>query len=188
MDRSIFTVWIGFLWIVLSIGQVHATEPPWRGVKEMPFVVRNDLELARQPQGKTLASLYLVCSQTNELHLILSTRLPAPRWSIRRGRDDDVSLFVGGINHEIKLVMDLVEKGPDITWLESALSREGEGAPDTLVTTTIGSDEISTIATWFGDAPPEKVSVVGYSETGVYMAGRTAGPAVTKFSASCVAR
>lgn len=35
------------------------------------------------------------------------------------------------------------------TWLESAISRDGEGEPDTLVTTPIKADEMKTIGSWY---------------------------------------
>jgi hypothetical protein len=55
-----------------------------------------------------------------------------------------------------------------------------------LVTTPIKADEIKTIGSWFGDRPPSKVSIVGYAETGVFMVGAVAGPAIAEFDASCV--
>lgn len=188
VDRSIFRACVGTVCVLLSTGQAYATEPPWKHVRAMPFIVRDNLEIARQAQGKVPASLHLVCSPNNELHLILLTRLPGPRWSIEKGRDDNVSLFVGNINQELKVVMDLVNKGQDLTWLEAAVSRDGDGEPDMLVTTPIRADEITTISSWFGDTPPLKVSIVGYSETGVFMAGAIAGPAIAEFSAACVTK
>jgi hypothetical protein len=75
--------------------------------------------------------------------------LPGPRWAIVKGRDDNVSLFVGGTKRQLKVVMDLVETGKDLTWLESAVSRDGDGEPDTLVTAPIKADEIKTIGPWY---------------------------------------
>ncbi len=160
----------------------------WQHDKAMPFIVTDGLEIAREAQGKAQASLYIVCSQNKELHLVLSTRLPGPRWAIEKGRDENVSLFVGGIERQLKVVMDLVAKGQDLTWLESAVSRDGEGEPDTLATTPIKADEVKTIGPWFGDTPPLKVSIVGYAETGVFMVGTVAGPAIAEFNGSCVAK
>ena len=186
MYSSIFRACMAPLCVLLSTWQAHAKMLPWQQVKAMPFIVQDGLEIARQARGKAPASLYVVCSQNKELHLILSTRLPGQRWAIEKGRDDNVSLFVGGIEQQLKVVMDLVEKGQDLTWLESAVSRDGEGEPDTLVTTRIKADEIKTIGSWFGDTPPLKVSIVGYAETGVFMVGAVAGPAIAEFNASCV--
>lgn len=186
MYSSIFKWGMAPLCVLLSFGQAHAAMLPWQHVKAMPFIVQDGLEIARPAQGKLPASLYVVCSQNKELHLVLSTRLPGPRWAIEKGRDDNVSLFVGGIEQQSKLVMDLVEKGQDLTWLESTISRDGEGEPDTLVTTPIKADEMKTIGSWFSDTPPLKVSIVGYAETGVFMVGAVAEPAIAEFNASCV--
>jgi len=186
MYGSILRAYMAPLCVVLSTGQAHAAMLPWQHVKAMPFIALDGLEIARQAQGKVPASLYIVCSQNKELHLVLSTRLPGPRWAIEKGRDDNVSLFVGGAERQLKVVMDLVAKGQDLTWLESAVSRGSEREPDTLVTTPIKADEVKTIGAWFGDTPPSKVSIVGYAETDVFMVGAVAGPAIAEFNASCV--
>ncbi|MCQ1856378.1 hypothetical protein, partial [Neorhizobium galegae] len=175
MYGSILRAYMAPLCVLLSTGQAHAAILPWQNVKAMPFIVQDGLEIARQAQGKVPASLYIVCSENKELHLVLLTRLPGPRWAIEKGRDDNVSLFVGGIEQQLKVVMDLVVKGQDLTWLESAISRDGEGEPDTLVTNPIKGEEIKTIGSWFGNRPPLKVSIVGYAETGVSMVGAVAG-------------
>lgn len=188
MDRSIFRVCMGTVCVLLSIGQAYANEPPWQHVRAMPFRVRDSLEIAQQAAGKAPAYLYLVCSQSFELHLILSTRLPGPRSRIEKGHDDNVSLFVGNVNQQLKVAMDLIDRGQDLPWLEAAVSHDGDGELDMLVTMPIRADEIATIGAWFGDTPPSKVSIVGYSETGVFMAGVAAGPAITEFSASCVGK
>ncbi|WP_105419124.1 hypothetical protein [Neorhizobium sp. T25_27] len=185
MRGSILRAYMAPLCVLLSTGQAHAMS--WQHVKAMPFVVKDGLEIARQAQGKAPASLHIVCSENKELHLVLSTRLPGPRWAIEKGRDEEVSLFVGGIERQLKVVMDMVAKGQDLTWLESAVSRDGRGEPDTLVTTPLKAAEITKLSSWFGDMPPLKVSIVGYAETGVVMVGAVSGPAIAEVNAWCVA-
>ncbi|WP_105436359.1 hypothetical protein [Neorhizobium tomejilense] len=109
MRGSILMAFIGPLCVLLSTGQAPARS--WQHDKAMPFIVKDGLEIARQAQGKAPASLYIVCSENKELHLVLSTRLPGPRWAIKKGRDEGVSLVVGGIERQLKVVMDLVAKG-----------------------------------------------------------------------------
>lgn len=185
--NRVIDICVGTVGLLLCAGEC-AAEPSWQHVKAVPVGVRDHLEIAREAQGKTPASLYFVCSQNAEQLLVLLTRLPAPRWSLAKGRDDNVSLFVGSIDRQLRVVMQLVSKGQDVTGLEAVPSRDGDGEPDTLVTTPLDADDIATISSWFGDAPPSNVSVVGYAETGVFMAGTVAGPAISEFSSSCVAK
>jgi hypothetical protein len=188
LNRSILKVCIQAVCLLISVDQVSAAETIRREVRAESFRVQDVLTIARQAHGKTPASLDLICSQTSALHLILSTRLPGPRWSIEQGRDDNVSLFIGDTDHELNVVMKLVKKGRDLSWLESAISREGEGELDTLVTTPLAVDDAAIISLWFGSSPPSKVSIVGYAETGVFMAGIVSGRAISEFSSSCVAK
>lgn len=84
--------------------------------------------------------------------------------------------------------MELVSKGRDLTWLEAMVSNEGEGEPDTLVTPPLKTGDLVRVGLWFGDTPPSKVSVGGYDETGVYMAGIVSGATISEFTSSCVSK
>jgi hypothetical protein len=136
--------------ILIAVYQACATEAGLRNVSATPFIVKSGLEIARQSQGNTPASLHLVCLQNAELRLVVSTRLPAPRWSIGIGRDDKVSLFIGNVDHELSVPMELVNKGRNLTWLGNMVSSEGEGEPDTLVTNPLSANDTAAIRRWFG--------------------------------------
>lgn len=188
LGKWLFQIVAGIVGGLLAIGSSYAAEPSWKHVKELPFSVRSGIEIARHEKGRTPASLYLICSQNAEPHFILSTRLPGPRWSLEKTRDDNVALFVSSPDQRLRIAMELVSKGRDLTWLEAAVSNEGEGEPDTLVTPPLKTDDLVKVGLWFGDPSPSKVSVVGYAETGVYMAGIVSRATISEFTSSCVPR
>ena len=188
VKKWLFQIVAGSVGGLLATAPSYAAEPSWKHVKELPFSVRSGIEIARHEKGKAPASLYLICSQNAEPHLILSTRLPGPRWSVEKRRDDNVELFVGSPDRRLRIAMELVSKGRDLTWLEAMVSNAGEGEPDTLVTPPLKTDDLVKVGLWFGDTPPSNVSVGGYDETGVYMAGIVSGTTISEFTSSCVPR
>jgi hypothetical protein len=170
----------------MSADQVSAVEATGRDVDAKPIIVREVLKVARHGPGRTVASLDLICSKNSTLHLVLTTRLPLPRWAIelgQRGRGT-ASLFIG--KHERNVVLTLVKKGREHSWLEAAVLEEGEGEPDILVTPPLAAEEAASIGSAFGDAPPSRVAVIGYAETGVSMTGVVAGQAISEFSSACL--
>lgn len=170
---------------MISADQVPAAETARLSAKADPIIIQEVLNIGRQAPEKIAASLDLICSKNSTLHLVLTTRLPGPRWAIETGRDT-ASLFIG--NQEQKVEMALVKRGRDLSWLEAAVLKDGEGDPDILLTTPLAADDATAIGSAFGNRPPSKVSVIGYAETGVFMTGIVAGRAVSEFSSLCLAR
>lgn len=174
--------------LLVSAEQVYAVEPTPRDVRAELIPIQEVLKVARHEPGKTAASLELICSESSTLHLVLTTRLPGPRWAIAKEGRDNASLFIGSRKQELNVVMNLVKKGRDLSWLEAAVLEEGEGEQDTLVTPPLAADAAVAIGSAFGDSPPSKVAVIGYAETGVFMTGVVAGQAISEFSSSCLTR
>jgi hypothetical protein len=157
-----------------------AADLDWRAARNVPYQIRDGLELARNRADKAFASLSLICSSEGETHLLLLTRLPGQE-GFRRdapGRDDEVSLFVEGISHMMPIVVDVVAIGESNT-------PETSGKLDTIVTPPLPRDAMVTLSDWFGHSPPTKVSVVGIDETGVFMVGTRDGLAVQDFDETC---
>jgi hypothetical protein len=158
-----------------------------RDLRAEPLIAQEVLKVARNDPGKTAASLDLTCTRKSTLHLVLTTRLPGPRWGVAEGRDR-VSLFIDNKKQQLNIVMDLVKKGRDLGWLEAAVSKEGEGEPDILVTPPLAALDATAIGSGFGSSPPFKVSIIGYAETGVFMTGIVAREAISEFSSACLAK
>lgn len=162
----------------------HAAERGEQDAKGLPFQIRSGVEIARQPDTRP-ASLKLICSESRKLHLLLLTRLPGPRWAIQPGQDNNVSLFVDGIEQELPITVDVVDKGDDPSWLVRLWAGEAAGPLDTIVTPPLSDSQITTLENWFGTTPPEKVSVVGIFETGTFMKGSASGQQIREQSAAC---
>ncbi|MEM5495394.1 hypothetical protein [Hoeflea sp. AS16] len=129
--------------------------------------------------------LYLLCSANGNLHIVLSTRLPSPRWSVRKGRDDHVSLFVDGIEHELPLVVDLVDRGRDLVWYEQLFADEDIGETDTIVTPPLDPNDVAKVGRWFDPTASQKISVVGIQETGVFMTATGSASEIQELFSSC---
>lgn len=171
--------------LLISADQVPAAETARLSANADPIIIQEVLNIGRHEPEKTAASLDLICSKNSTLHLVLTTRLPSPRWAIGIGRDT-ASLFIG--DQELKVLMALVKRGRELSWLEAAVSKDGEGDPDILLTSPLVADDATAIGSAFGDKPPSKVSVIGYAETGVFMTGIVAGQAISEFSSLCLAK
>lgn len=185
LETSTLRACVQAVCLLISADQVPAAETTRLSAKGGPIIIQEVLNIGRHDPEKTAASLDLICSKNSTLHLVLTTRLPGPRWSIKTGRDT-ASLYIG--DQELKVVMVLVKRGRDLSWLEAAVSNDGEGDPDILLTTPLAADDATAIGSAFGDTPPSKVSVMGYAETGVFMTGIVAGRAISEFSSSCLAK
>ncbi|MBB1248414.1 hypothetical protein [Rhizobium sp. G21] len=157
---------------------------------DIPLVteIRNINELAVNIESETPASLYLACTDGSERRLLLSTRLPGPRYDYRKGNKDDAFLYVETIEQKMDLKWTLAERGKDDPWGGYLFWRKNLDEPDTLISAPLTGDQIATISRWFGHAPPSEVSIIGFLETGVFMTGKATGKAIADFDASCSAK
>lgn len=170
------------------LGLSDAAEMSWRDIRSSLLAAHSAVEIARHREGARPASLNLLCSRNGHLLMLLSARLPGPRWVIDKGRDDHVSLFVDGIKQQLALVVDIVEKGRNLSWFEWLFSDEDAGEPDTIVTAPLSPEDLTKVGRWFDPHPPSKVSVVGVSETGVFMKGIVSGSEIREFLSSCISK
>ncbi|WP_339763944.1 hypothetical protein [uncultured Hoeflea sp.] len=186
LKNRLWLLIIGSACAILSVSQNVAAEVAWRSVRGIPFEVRSGIEVARHTEGKRPAWLYLLCSANGNLHIVLSTRLPSPRWTVRKRRDDHVSLFVDGIEHELPLVVDLVDRGRDLEWYEQLFADEDIGETDTIVTPPLDPNDVAKVGRWLDLAAPQKVSVVGIQETGVFMKSTGSASEIQELLSSCL--
>lgn len=159
-----------------------AADLDWRAARNVPYEIREGIEIARNRVGKPLASLSLICTSEGTTHLLLLTRLPGEDGFRRSmpGRDDDVAIFVGeGISNRMPIVVDVVA-------LSDSDAAEDADRVETIITLALSREAVTTLADWFGPGPPSKVSVAGIDETGVFMVGTRDGRAIRDFADACV--
>lgn len=144
-------------------------EVRWRHARAPPFTVRDGLQIAKGSPFTRRRSLDLICDPAGVVHLLLHTRLPIPREFRQLGRDDDVVVFVDGI--ERRIVVAIV-----------AITPVDEIVSPVCPTVISGSwrDRLDHLArAWF--------SVVGIHETGVEMHCNSSGDSIARFAKGCTA-
>jgi hypothetical protein len=158
---------MGCLWLTAISG--CSRPPDLSTIGELPFEVRDRLEIARNPISKPAARMTLVCTSRSELLLVLMTRIPAPRQLLRLHDTDDASLLVGGPGRELPVKAKLVATGKF----------------DVVASQALSISEARQLATLYGVASPSAVSFMNFQETGIFLRGSVPGEAVNSFSERC---
>ncbi|WP_199091328.1 hypothetical protein [Bosea sp. ASV33] len=177
--------------IVFAGMAIYAWSPDldWRTAEEIPFVLRDGVELARHSAARTPASLSLICGVDGGLHLLLRTRLPIPAEFRRNmpGRVENVSVIIGdGMTQQLQVAVDIVATASGSGWW---FERLVGGKPlDTMVTSRLPPEKVTMLESWFGSSrPPSRVAVMGILETGSFMVGTRTGEAIGTLRSNCVA-
>jgi len=110
---------------------------------------------------------------------MLHTRLPFPsEWRSKRRsgaggivteRDTDASVFIGGIDQALPTAFD---------WSLGAQFDEA-------VSDRLSKAALTSLADWYGERPPTRVSVMGISETGTFLRGKSSRTAIHDFARAC---
>lgn len=174
--------------LIVGTGVGHANELSLDSARNLPVGVQKGIEIASRTGSDNPASLNLICSSDGDKHFVLITRLPFPRWlegRYRRGASDRASLFVNGIGQKLDIAFEMINIGPSAATLSNFLGIADEGEPDTAFSVPLMPEHVDALENWFGATSPEKVSVVGLLETGVFMRGLVTGDAIHEFGTSC---
>lgn len=155
--------------------------PPlgWEKAQALPIAFQDGLEIGRNDPTRRAASLNLVCDTGGSLRIMLHTRLPIPSYWRREvhvgggkvvvARDDDVAIFIGGIEHKIPIAFD---------WIVGRQLDEAVSDP-------LSHDDLVKLADWYGLKAPARVSVMGISETGTFLHGKGSAADITAFRNAC---
>lgn len=162
-----------------------ANEQPWQRAKNVPFQIKSGLLLADEAPQRRSATLSLVCDSDGQLRLVLVTRLPGRDFGIVLGQNVPASLFVNGIKQEQEIAVDVVAVGRPLGLVESWFNEEDEAEPDTITSPPLSPGVLNNLENWFMPSRPNRVSVMGIYETGVFMKGVVDGAEIKQFRTIC---
>ena len=157
-------------WILSCLAVSGCGEVDWSDAKNMPFAAKTRLELAGDGWLWRRSMLSLVCASDQRLHLVMVTELPGGRERLKVERREDATIFINGIDQQISdLGMRAVALGP----------------PDTIVSDPLPAEAVDRMIEWFGATAPQKVDVVGFEETGIFMQGEAVAADISAIAQTC---
>lgn len=167
---GVLRLWLMPMFIVTCIATSGCSYGQWGDIKNLPFAVTARVELASAGWPLKRSSLSLVCGSDKSLRLIMLTEVPGRRETFSVDFPDEASIFINGIDQQI----------PDVVMRAVII-----GPPDAIVSDALSISAVEQLTEWFGAIPPNKVSVVGFWETGTYMQGKVTGADIDTIARSC---